>query len=169
MWYIILGDAAEQVTAMEKKFKKILEKSRQKNNKHAMHSRLFYVWHSFEYSRIFQNVRVCVYANGRESERERHSICMYLFAMFNCWYGNWTVGNVLVWLVICGCVSVHFVCTVLGSIVCLSVLCLRTYSARTWFCLVHAVDTAVGYYVAAIRLCCCCCLMRETLTRARPQ
>lgn len=144
---------------------KNIGKKQTKNNNHAMHSRLFYVWHSFEYLRIFQNVCVCVCAH----ERERDNICMYLFAIFNCWYGNRTVGNVLVWLVICGCVSVHFVCSVLGSIVCLSALCLRTYSARTWFCLVHAVDTAVGYYVAAIRLCCCCCLMRETLTRARPQ
>lgn len=143
---------------------------------HAMHSRLFYVWHSFEYSRISMClslsacVCVCVCV-ARVYALQRVYACISS-PYPACWYGSRIVVGCVtgdVWL------SLSWLCLqCTWSIVCAwtrySYVHYTVYTARTWFCFVHAVDTAVGYHVTAIRLCsCCCCLMRETLTRARPQ
>lgn len=131
-----------------------------------MHSRLFYVWHSFEYPRISCSVWVFVRSRQRDgvSEWERESMCMYFFAILDSLV--WKPNRASMTVAMCGgCLSMCFVCNVLGSIVCAwtryAYVHIIPNIFRTYLilCFVHAVDTAL--LATAIRLCSCCCAWWE--------
>lgn len=155
---------------------------------------VFDVWHSFEYSRTYIEslcVCLCCFFAIFHAGEERRATCKY---DWRCVVGS--IWSVFILILSCffslyifflfNSQSVLYVCVCFSSSFYL--LCLQCTSSNVlsnvWYtCHVYilhvldfaslfdGVDSAVGYCVTAIRLWCCCvyCLMRETLTRARPQ